>query len=334
MREKILRTLAFGVVAILSLGFFVGSVYADDDSQKEESPAVGTSIRLSPANLTIQLSANTRYENIFEVKNEGDADIKVEVYAAPYSYTYSEEEDLYKLGFNGENKYTQISRWIRFEDVNGNYIDRVTLKIKAGEALNVNYRVTAPSSLPSGGQYAVIFVHALSSDTNTSGIRTEASPGIVVYGHSTEGKSEISGEISNLEINRGITEGNATRNNIYAYAKVKNTGNIDFNATGKLKVEPIIGISSYETSSNGAIISVIPEVELVLTDEWKETPSFGVYKATWEVTANNETKNTEKIIFLISPLAILITIILLTFLTIWIIIRVRKRKARRSRLAV
>ena len=331
MKKVIIRTLAISLMIILGLSFFVnGSTYAEG----EDNAIPGTSIRLSPANIVLNLSSDTTIENTFEIKNEGESDINVEIYAAPYSYVYSEEDDLFKLGFNNENNYTQLSRWVTFKDSSGNYVNKPQIKIKAGETYNVEYRIVTPSNIPNGGQYAVFFAHALAGTTNGSGIKTEASPGIVVYGRSTEGESNISAEITNLEVGRGITESNVTRNNIYGLAKSKNNGNVDYTMVGVLKVDPIIGFSSYESPSGGARTSVIPEVELAVSDEWKDTPDFGIYKATWTVTAGGETKTTEQIFFLFPPVMVIITIILLTFLTIWIIMRVRRRKERRSRLAV
>ncbi len=331
MKRTIAGVLAVGIIAILSLGFFVGQVTAEGEDTSEN--VAGTSIRLSPANFVVQLPPDSVIEDTFEIKNEGKSEIKVQVYTSPYSYVYSSDEDQYKLGFSNENNFTQLSRWITFEDSNGDYVAKPTFTIEADETLDVKYRITTPASMPGGGQYAVIFAHTLTSVTAGNGIKTEASPGIVVYGHSTEGENIISAGISNLTLGRGIAEANVTRDNIYATAKVKNNGNVDFIATGTLKVDPIIGFSSYE-NPNGAKVSIIPEAELKVYDEWKDTPSFGIYRATWKVIAGNEEETIEQVFFLFSPVAIIGAIILLTFLIICVIILIRKRKERRSRLAI
>ena len=321
-----------------SLGLFLpASSYAEE----EDSTTVdfGTSIGLTPVSRVFQITSNSVYDDKFAVKNNGDKPIRVEVYAAPYSYVYSEEEGLYKLGFNNENNYTQISRWITFKDTSGNYVEKTIFTIAPHTPIEIDFRVSTPNGIPNGGQYAVIFAHTLSDATPASGIRTEASPGMVVYGHSIEGESIISAQISNLELSQTapLKESNTNKtadNHFYASAKVKNTGNIDFYAVGKLKVEPIIGGGSYETPSDRGRVSIIPETELVVSDEWTETPSFGIYKVTWTVTAGEATETIEKVFFLISPAVIIIFIIFLTIIIIWITIRVRKRKERRSRLAV
>lgn len=340
--KKTSKLLLVSLISILSLGFFMSNVYAEE----EEQPTA-TSIRLMPVSKILQLSSGQTYDDKFEVFNDGSEEIRVEVYAAPYSYIYSDSEDLYKLGFNNENNFTQITRWISFLN-NGAYSEKTTYKIPAGESLEVNFRVVTPADIPAGGQYAVIFAHALSNSTSANGIRTEASPGIVVYGRSTEGEVKSSAEIKDLVINQIITENGTTKNIFNATAKIKNTGNVDFTATGKLSVAPIIGSTVHcaeqqptdgsesinDESQPTSRISVIPEAELVLTDECKNTPSFGIYKVTWTVTAAGQTETVERTIFLIPIWLILVVIILLTILIIWIIIKARKRKERRSRLAI
>ena len=334
MKKKYTKLLTFALAAILGLSFFVNNSYAEENTEEEPKPAQGISMGIEPTSKTIQLKSESVYDNTIKITNDSETDIKTEIYAAPYSYIYSEEDDAYKLGYSNQNNFTQISRWITIEDQNGNFVSKPTYTIKAKESIKVTYRITTPKNIPAGGQYAVIFVHGLASTTTSNGIKAEPNIGMIIYGRSSEGESDISSEISNMEISTSITDSNGTKNIFNASAKVKNTGNIDFNAYGTLKVDPIIGFSSYETERK-VPVSIIPETELVVRDEWENTPSFGLYKITWTVEAGGEnTQTIERVVFLISPLFIIIVIILLTIITIWIIIASRRRKERRSRLAV
>ena len=334
-------TILFGVAFSLT-----SSTYAEDNQEQEaEAPKPGTSISISPVSRIFQLNASSTYEDVLKVTNDGSDVINFEVYAAPYSYVYSEENDTYSLGFNNENNYTQITRWISIKGQDGNYVAKPTFTAQPGETVEVSYKITTPDSIPAGGQYAVLFAHTISNPASGSGIKTEASPGMVIYGRGN-GETIISAEISDIKVSRNITKettaeenGQTVRKNtvidhINASAKVKNTGNLDFNARGVLKVEGILGGAYYETPENEARMSIIPDAELVLSDEWEETPNFGLYKVTWTVTAGEETKTEEMVVFLIPPYIIVITIILLTIIIVWIIMVVRKRKERRSRLAV
>lgn len=335
MKKIIYKLLSLALVLGLGVGFLsVAPAWAEDEGGESED-VVGTSISLSPVSKVLELSSKSSYTDSLQVKNDGKDDLDVEVYAAPYSYVYSEDEDAYKLGFSNENNFTQITRWITFKDQGGSWVKKATYTIKPGASLDVSYKVTTPDNIPAGGQYAVIFAHTLSGETTTSGIKTEASPGMVVYGRSTEGEAIATSEISNMTVERRVNE-ESKKENFFASAKVKNTGNVDFSAVGVLKVDAIIGAGSYETPSTGnnARISVIPESELVVSDEWIDSPSFGIYKVNWTVTTGDSTETVEKIVFVNPVPFILFSIILLTIVIVFVIIKVRRRKERRSRLAV
>ena len=328
--KSIIRKISVVVLAVLLGVAFVanGKAYADEN--------VGTSISISPVSKILQLSANSVYEDSFKISNNGGSDMKFEVYAAPYAYTYSESDDTYQLGFSRENNYTQIVRWITFKQADGNYAEKAVFTAAPNSNVEVTYRISTPESIPAGGQYAVLFAHTLSDSTNASGIKTEASPGLVVYGRG-EGETHASSEISKLEIKNTMMVDNVEKPIINASAKVKNTGNVDFMASGKLKVTGIFGQVYYETSgtSNKSRVSIIPEAELPLSDSWDETPFFGLFNVQWTVTGNGGTTETITRFIIIMPPAILITIILLlTIVIVWIIIMVRKRKERRSKFMV
>lgn len=305
-----------------------------EGATEQKNQTAGTSISLTPISKVLQISPNSEYEDIMTVNNDGDQEIEIEVFAAPYAYVFSEEEQLYKLGFNVETNFTQITRWTSFLKSDGSWDKKAVFKIPAHDKLEVKYRISTPSSIPAGGQYAVLFAHTLTGVVSASGIRTEASPGMVLFGRSTEGGIKTSAQISNMEVAYGIHGDNTQESLFYGSAKIKNDGNIDFNGIGKLKVEPIIGFSSYETPENRGRVSVIPDAELEVTDRWEESPVFGLYKATWTVTAGEKTETVESVIFVNPIIAIILLIIVLTIIAIWTILIVRRRKARSSRLAV
>ena len=334
MKKKLYKLLSLTLVLAFGVGF-LSTVPVQAEDNEENSNGFGTSISLTPVSRVIEIASNSTYDDTIEVKNSGTKDLEFEIYAAPYAYSYSEEEDVYKLGFNTENQYTQMSRWITFKDQGGSWVKKATFTIAPGTAMNVAYRVTTPDNIPAGGQYSVIFAHSLSGETTTTGIKTEASPGMIFYARSIECEAIMSPQITSMTAGRKVNE-QSNSENFYASAKVKNNGNIDFTAVGKLKVEPIIGSGSYETPSTGtnAMVSIIPETELGVSDEWADSPSFGIYKMTWTVTAGDKTETVEKIVFVNPVPFIIFSIILLTIIIVLVIIGVRKRKERRARLAV
>ena len=329
--------------SLFVLALFLGSVFCfstgvlaedaeevEEDEASEEISEAATSISISPVSKILQLEPDTVYEDSFKISNNGKSPMSFEVYASPYSYTYSEEEDEYRLGFNRESSYTQITRWITFRDVNGEYVENPRFTAEPGGTVEIHYKISTPSSIPAGGQYAVLFAHTISESPVTSGIKTEASPGLIVYGRAS-GETIITGEVSNLVINKSLKSGEAVKNVINASAKAKNTGNVDFMASGQLKVTGIFGRVYYETPANRGRVSVIPEAELSVSDEWEDTPYFGLFNVTWTVIAAGEEESITRLVLILPAPVIVVMILLLTIIIVWIIIMVRKRKERRSR---
>lgn len=332
MKSFIKKISILAVAMLFGIVLTGSSVFADD----EGSSAPATSISISPVSKIMQIAANSEYDDSFKVSNNGSSEMHFEVYAAPYAYTYSETDDSYRLGFNKENTYTQITRWITFKGEDGNYAAKATFTAQPGESVEVSYKISTPESIPAGGQYAVLFAHTISKDSGSTGIKTEASPGLVVYGRAS-GETNASSEISDLSISDTMTVENTEKKIINATGKVKNTGNVDFMASGKLKVTGIFGQVYYETpsSSTKTRVSIIPEAELSVSDSWDETPFFGLFNAEWTVYGNGQTSETiTKFIVILPPAIIITAILLLTIIIIWIIIIVRKRRERRSKFMV
>lgn len=332
---------ALALASILGLSLCQGlATYAEGEQVDQASLEAATSISISPVSKFLQLEANNVYEDVFKVSNAGSQPLKFEVHVSPYAFTQEEEGEDYKLGFNRETAYTQMTRWITFKDANGNYVANPKFTAEPGASVEIAYRISTPASIPAGGQYAVLFAHTL-SDSNAGGIKTEASPGLIIYGRSV-GDTITSGEIRDLKLsqskevveNQDGKQVKVEKNLVNASAKVKNTGNVDFMAVGTLKVEGIFGRSYYETPTTKGRVSIIPDTELAVSDTWDETPYFGIFKATWTVTAAGQTEEISQVIFLL-PLPILVLmLLLLTIVIVWIIIMVRKRKERRSKFAV
>lgn len=348
--------LAAAAFLMASLGW-AGLAWAEEaaDTSNEDDDRI--SITISPVAQSFQLHSNSTYEGTLNVTNAGSQPFEFEVFSAPYSLTASEENDDYSPNYNSENNYTQIARWITIRDQTGNFVPSLksdtenaahpTFLAEPGQTIEVLFRVTTPENIPAGGQYAAIFAQTLPKESQESGINALASLGMKVFGRSEEGEAIQSAEINEFALKRTIEkeveatadDGSSslkttTLDHINGFARVKNTGNLDFSARGVLKVTNIFGEVYYETPENRGIVTIIPESELVVSDEWEETPSFGLYKATWTVTAGDESKMMEMLIFLMPPSAIIITIIVLTIVIIWIIMMVRKRRERRSRFAI
>ena len=322
-------------ISLAAVVFLFGSIFCQNFSAlaEDNNKTTATSISISPVNNILQLEPDTEYEDTFTITNNSEAEMKFEVYAAPYSYVHDDVQNIYKLGFNQENSYTQIVRWITFKNTAGNFVEKAEFTAEPNGSVEIVYHISTPASLPAGGQYAVLFAHTLSGATNANGIRTEASPGLVLYGRSN-GETILTSRISDLKINQTLKKGTDVKNIINASAKVANGGNVDFMAAGAMKVQGIFGQVYYETPETRGRVSIIPETELSVSDQWEETPYFGFFRVTWMVSAAGQTEIIEQMVLILPPPILVGMILLLTVIVVWIIIMVRKRKERRSRFMV
>lgn len=323
------------VALLLGLTFNTGlTAWADEDAEAvDELSAAATSISISPTSRILGLEANMVYEDMFKVTNNSSNEMRFEVYAAPYSYTYSEEEDTYNLGYVNETAYNQIVRWTTFRDTTGNWVETTTFTAQPGETIEVNYRIATPSSIPAGGQYEVLFAHTLTSSTLANGIQVEANPGLPIYGRAS-GETVFDSYIYDLKINDTLQSGSEMRNVISATAKVQNSGNIDFSPQCNLKITGIFGITYYDNDSNCEQPSVIPETTMALRDTWEDTPFMGLFNVEWTVTAAGNSEMISRTILILPIFMIILMILLLTIIIVWIIIAIRKRKERRSKFMV
>ena len=323
---KRFRVVVVVLMFFCSFGLLTNNTFAEEE-KTDSRPA--TSISISPVNKIIKLEPDKSYKDTFKVMNNGAEQIDFEVYASPYSYTLSEDTNEYQLGFTQQNSYTQITRWITIRDSSGNYVKNPHFSVAPGASLEIHYKIKTPSSIPDGGQYCVLFAHTLSKDDGSGGLKTEASPGLVIYGRSN-GKTIMKSGIMDLKINKSLEDGERTISVINGTAKVKNEGNVDFMAYGKLEVTGIFGHQYYVTPESKGT-SIIPETELSVSDKWDDTPYFGLFRVHWSVTVGNETEKITKLVLLLPAPIIVLMILLLTIIVIWIMIMVRKRKERQSR---
>lgn len=295
-----------------------------------EEDTSGLSISIAPVSNIVSLSPSKSDEYSFSVTNESDITTTIEVYATPYSYTFSKSDNEYLLGFTQENSYTQITRWINFKNSDGKYTKKATFNLSAGESREIFYQINTPANLPAGGQYATIFARTLTNIVS-DGINTEISPGLIIFGHA-EGETDESAEIRDLTISKHLTKTGKSTNRkitrINASAKVKNTGNIDFPARGTLKVTNIFGVTYYETPNDKPSTFIIPRSELPITDEWKRTPFIGLFNVTWTVSALDQTEIITKTIFIPPSPIMAFILLLLTIFVIRVMLFIKKRKTR------
>ncbi|MBR3414562.1 hypothetical protein IKG73_00885 [Candidatus Saccharibacteria bacterium] len=286
-------------------------------------------IQVSPVSSQVILEAGKTSEHTMTIRNSGSSDFSYTLYATPYSIT----NENYDVDFTTETPRTQIARWIKFYQ-GDKIVDKPKFTIKSGETQLVKYLVEVPADIPAGGQYATIFAETEAgvnskevTQSDNSGIRTASRVGMIVYGR-TNGDTTEEGSITDFNIPGFLTSGNIT-----ATSKVKNSGNTDFEAEYIIAVKSILGAELYKKQSS---YNILPDTERRVNLEWADTPFMGIFKVYFKVHApgNEGTREEEKLVIKFPIIMIILTILVLTGLTIGIIMVVRKRRERNSRLAV
>lgn len=322
VKKSFVSVVFVGLLAVGCFGFFGSrAVVAEGEAGNTEKPDVW--LQISPVSKQTQLGSGGIIKDSFVVENIGTKDFSYKVYASPYSVT---DED-YNLSFDNENSYTQIARWIKFKAADGNMLEEATYTIKVGEKQTIEYEINVPKDVPGGGQYATLFAESIpdSADQDASGIKTVSRVGLVLYGH-TDGETKKAAEITNFDYTKFLFSGNMN-----GTSKVKNSGNIDFDASCTLTVKSIFGAELFTKTE---AVYILPETERKFNIKWEDTPPLGIFQVTMKTTALDQTREESSVVLVLPIYVVVLSILLLTVIIIWIIIIIRKRRERKARVLV
>ena len=283
----------------------------------------GTNIEISPVSNYFTIKAGDVQIYTFTVSNKGSSAFRYRLYTAPYIVT---DED-YNLTFDEEksSSYNQITRWVKFKDETGSFVHEPTFSIEPGEDQITTYRVKVPEDIPDGGQYGIIFAETVNDSTDQAGINAVSRVALTLVGHGV-GSTKNTAEILEYYVTHPFS-----REGLGAGARVKNTGNTDFEATYHFVVKSLFGKTLYDETSS---YTVLPETERRFKTAWDNAPVFGVFQVQFSLTAADSFREETHLVFIVPIFVVVIALLLLTLIVIWIIILVRKRKERSSRLVV
>lgn len=286
--------------------------------------AADIDMRITPVSNYFSLEVGAVHDYNLTISNKGSEKFIFQLYASPYSIADAD----YAMVFdnNSPTKYNQIANWISFKNSEGDYEKKPQYEIQPGEDKLIQYRIDIPDSIPDGGQYCVIFAETISDqESTTSSINAISRVAFSIVGHGA-GNTINSGEIEEFWITAPFST-----DDIPVGTKVKNTGNTDFEMVYAYKVFSIFGKEIY--SDNSSYI-VLPETERRLTLNWDKAPLFGMFKARFSVAALDMVRDETKFVVIMPTFILIILLILLTIIVLWIIITIRKRKERSTRLVV
>lgn len=320
------------LAAIVGVGAIAPApVFAEGE---EEAPAEdANSLRVSPSGTRLSLTPGTVLEGSAEgcvsslsstcsvqVQNPGSRAFSYKVYVTPYLVTGSDNE----LSFSddGGTAHTQIARWVKVKNSEGQYVDEAVFRIGPGEAQTVEYQVTIPDDIPGGSQYAVLWAQIMNENESAGGIQTLGQVGSVITGRSTT-ESREEANIRDLEMTR-FTFGGGLK----ASAKVNNTGNTDFEIKATYTARTFFG---KEIHSDEKTQAAYPGIDYDLEMEWNETPMLGIFNVEFTVMAAGGEQTIKHVVVIMPIFAMILLILLLTIIIVWIIIIIRKRKERKAR---
>lgn len=331
MKRFIASILVVLGVAVGMMATPTASVWAEGG--QNDSPS---SLQMSPSGVRLTLVAGETLEGkatncpktddgcAIRVANTGTEAFSFRVYVTPYVVTGEDNE----LTFDEEKAtaYTQIARWIKVQNANGEFADEAEFYLQPGESRLVPYRISIPEDIPGGSQYAVIWAQILNNPDSKGGIETVGRAGAVITGRSS-GNSNEAVEFVDVDFTRFAFSGP-----LHSAAAVRNVGNTDFVVKYSYTARTLFGKEMY--SSGEKTTAAYPGTEYHISTDWEDTPFMGIFQAEFKIVAAGETK-VEKHIVVIMPIFILILLILLlTIVAVWIIILIRKRKERKARTLV
>lgn len=313
----------FRKLSTIALSCLFGLLIFSTSTFAKEAVKPAIWLQISPVSNRVMLAPNKNLEYNFTVENIGSEEFSYKVYSAAYA---ASNED-YDINFTKQTKRTQLSRWIKFRQADGAWVDQLNLKLAPGKKEVIKYQVNVPKDVPAGGQYATIFAESEPSDkgSQTSGIKTISRVGLIVFGN-TSGDTRQKAEITDYNFTSFLTKGQ-----ISSTSRIKNSGNTDFAAHYKFNIQSLFGKEIYNKEIS---YDVLPDTARRVNLKWEETPGFGIYKVTYKVSALDQTRSETKIVLIMPVFVIIIMLVLLTLSIIWIIILFRKRRQRKSKLIV
>lgn len=311
--------LAIVLAFALGLGLVAPTVFAEDG----EFDNIAPELSVVPATASVSLKPGASVDYSLVVTNDKPEDLKITAYAAPYSIRNEE----YDVDFESETPRTQLSRWIKFVNGDGSVTDTYKTVVPGNSKAYVNYRITIPEDIPAGGQYASIFVQTGDSEKQmeSSGLQAVSRVGVILYGRGL-GETDERAEITETSVPAFMPSGPIT-----ASALVKNTGNTDIEVEYSFTVNSIVGAELYHAEGKDPIL---PDASRRIKSEWENTQPMGIFRVSYRVSTLDQVYETSKLVIILPVYMIVLAVFILTLLIIWIIILVRKRRERKSRLVV
>lgn len=273
---------------------------------------------LTPTDQTIEMVPGKEATGKITVTNVGVVGYNIQLSTSPFQAN----SETYALDFDIENVYTQLYKWISFE--------QESYYLEPGQSQVISFKINVPEGTAGGGQYAAILVR--SEDGLGNGATMQSVPQIasLIYGRISGAEMHPEAEVVEQKIPGFITD-----NQLIVSETTYNTGNVDFRLTHSVVVTDLftnqVFLNSNSRDENGETIAtksmvVLPGTARENTMVWDEAPNIGIYKVKQTITFLDEEVVKEKIV-IFCPLWLLFAIIvLIILLALWIYLMVKRHK--------
>lgn len=249
-------------------------------------------LEVSPLEFRFSLDSEQAISHTLTVKNSGDEPLSLRLYATPPSELT-------------DPSYGHLADWLS--------LSQTSLTLSPGEQTDIPFSITAPASLPPGGQYASLFIELEGSESTSAQASASSQASADVPESAEQGitlssriKIPLSGTISSGETIRQVSlrsfelSPRFSASNLYAKVTLANPGNIDFSAASSLSVFSLSGKELYSASS---LTEVLPSTEKSIFSEWGETPPLGFYRLSYSIKATDLNLSFSRVVLVSSPLS-------------------------------
>lgn len=258
--KKLFAVLMLVFLAAAMVGLPVSS-FAQDSSREER-------ITLSPAVYRPEFKAGDVGASKITIINDGQTDYDVVLYARPFSVT----NEAYDPDYTEVNERTQAYQWIQLETTR--------ISLKAGASREVQYEINVPANAASGGHYAVLFAETQPAQDG-SNVARKKRVGSLIY-MTVAGTTIQEGSITTW-----LTKLLQTKPPLESTLKVKNSGNVHFQADVTAQYSNIFGKKQFELKRE---LIILPGTTRLITVSWEKPPYFGIFRASGSVKYLDKTE--------------------------------------------
>lgn len=291
------------LLAVFTLLATIGMVFSMQPA-KAQNASNEESITLSPAVSRPELKAGQSATGKLQVINNGTLPYTFVLYARPFSV----QGEQYDPNYTEVNERTEAYQWVKFE--------KTRFDLKAGERVEVNYTVTVPDRAEAGGHYAVMFAETQPADDGSSVARKKR-VGSLLY-MTVDGDIIREGSLASWD-----TSLLQTSDPLVSTVRIKNSGNVHFQADLKAQYANIFGKKQFELNQEMLVMPGTTRRALV---SWEDTPYFGVFKASGTITYLDKTETLEPKWIILMPRSLMIIIgLVLVALIASTVLKVRKK---------